>query len=729
VGVTVITTSHPPAVIVVGVNQVWYKAVDAAGNVAWCNFTLTKPPTNTPPVIPDCPAQNITLTLANYGTVWTGYQIDLTAFDAETATNNLVWTPVPATTYHNLAQGITVLQYTVTDEGGLTARCNLTVEVVVRPPPTITCQPDQTFRSHDGQPVEVCYGSSYYVLDNHNKPVSVTVAPPSCTFFPVQSNTTVTVLGKDVICEGNLDPRVRCGLMQASCTFKIIILPPYPDVDFSAVLVKSIVHPVDENGDGIFFNDYNENNNPPTRVFGVFLEFMTGTRNPHKLNPATAQLSLTGGTSDRFGNGTVFLYEENCIGEDDGSYCFQTWYMLLKFNDCAVVDQTMTTNFMTLCTPADCYYGSRAESVTITYRAESYCEVLIQEIQVSATLNTYQAAAVDGWVAGGTLPATPTQLFNSGETVGAVVEASSTQVKFQYIAVYGASISYYYSAADRDAGTNAITGYDKTPVYLTNGAPTADTATGASFGSVGNSAAWFKYVEDVLAAPGTQIFPSLSATIGLFYQLGGTSNVQPDDGLPDGIGRRRRALLKLVQRDGPYDGPEQALRASEVEEDEAGRRALAQQAGDLDSTSTETKATFSLGPFTVAVNNANNAKATKTKKAGMNKVFLALASLVLVVACIVCVGCACMMCVMGAKASKEVRDNDLDEDLQVMHTGDRDRVRALRDATAEAAMSVVNALTPGSRARVAATPTIFDGTSPQGTGRSTSREEVGPRGL
>ena len=122
-----------------GVNMVNWKATDAAGNTAICNFTVTVNDVQAPTIT--CPLNSSKLTDPNLCTA-------VVTYNTPTVTDNCTGASVVRT--GGLASGTafpkgpTVVTWKATDAGGLIATCSFTVTVSDGQAPAITCPANQT---------------------------------------------------------------------------------------------------------------------------------------------------------------------------------------------------------------------------------------------------------------------------------------------------------------------------------------------------------------------------------------------------------------------------------------------------------------------------------------------------------------------------------------------------------------------------------------------------------
>ena len=170
-------TCAPPSgtIFPVGVTTVNCTATDDVGLTAECSFTVEVVDT-TPPMI-DCPA-NLT---AVECTSPEGAIVDFSPTAADNcSTPTVVCEPPSGSTF---PLGVTTVTCTATDDGGLTAECSFTVEVVDTTPPTIDCPANLTAvecTGADGAVVEFNPTAS----DNCSAP-TVICEPPSGSTFPL----------------------------------------------------------------------------------------------------------------------------------------------------------------------------------------------------------------------------------------------------------------------------------------------------------------------------------------------------------------------------------------------------------------------------------------------------------------------------------------------------------------------------------------------------------------
>jgi hypothetical protein len=537
------------------VYQMSYSGSDPSGNALWCNFTVTYFDDVEPTVdncVEESQAQWIVLTANDYGVAT--YTWSLTASD-DVTTSPTFLTTSPNGNIGTAQSGSVVLsvgQYVyhhyVEDDAGnwnSVAKCAKKVWVVDTTAPDLTCNlasAGLTARSQDGQPVSVCFPGNYAQATDARSPLSYTASPASCSQFPV-GTTTVTVTVTDPDCSDALYPSVNCGLNAATCTFDVVITQPYPNPNFGAVLLKSVIAPIP----GQVAADGNQ-------AFGASIDFITAVRNPHQVNTNPNTVGLTLSNTQEAQNGAIsFVSGQGSVNYDDGQFYFQTWSIGVEFTRCDVADQTFTIDFSTQCVASQadpCLLGSFNAQAVITFRAENFCQNKLSDILVSATLKTYTQTDLNNWQSGSALPATPTTDFVLDDVVGAVVEAESQQVLFKRIDMVRAKREYYYTDAARTNANPADVFYTHEPVFVSQstGVSTAGTnsafGSGADFATPVSNAAWFSFTEDV---PVQQVFnnnneawPTISATVSVSYSL---------DAQNSAAGRRR--VLKLLTQDVP----------------------------------------------------------------------------------------------------------------------------------------------------------------------------------
>jgi len=635
-------------------NMAYYGA-DASGNGAWCNFTVTYED-DVEPVVTDCEEDPewILLTANDFGVAT--YNWNLAATDDVTPAAQIAWlTTSPngnAGTAQSGSASLSVGQHTyhfyVQDLAGnwnSVNKCVKKVWVVDTTPPSLTCRAnDIVARSQTGNPVSVCFPGGYATATDARTPLTYTTSPTSCSNFNV-GTTTVTVTVTDPDCTDGLYPNVACGNNVATCTFDVVVTSPYPQPSFAAVLLKSVIAPIA----GQTAADGNQK-------FGASIDFITAVRNPHQVNTNPNAYSLTLSNTQEAENGAIsFVAGEGSVNYDDGNMYFQTWSIGVEFKRCDVADQTFTIDMSTLCvasTADPCLLGSFTQQVVITFRAEDFCQNKLADILVSATLKTYTSAQLNDFKNGNSLPSTPTVDFGLGDTVGAVVEATSQQVLFKRIDLQRARRDYYYTEAARTAGNTADVFHTHSPVAADpiTGNPTAGSnsqfGSGADFATPVTGAAWFSFVEDVdptqVFNNNNEAFVEISATVAVKYTL---------DAQGSAAGRRR--VLKLLTQDVPKTADAFGLNAM--------RRRMAQDGGEapLSTTTAEASAGAALSTRTIQSGGGTTA-AAQTEESGPPKVvYYALAVVIaMFFFCCICVG----GCFYVSKAKLLPADTDLAED-------------------------------------------------------------------
>ena len=173
-----------------GTTAIQYTATDSCGNKAYCNFDVTVTDGQTPTITcpPDvagvpadpgeCFATNVPLGLPIYG---------------DNCPGATVHSDAPA----QFPVGPTIVTYTVTDAGGLSAECSCTVMITDTEPPAITaCPPDRTVVA-DLQEVAALPDLTAEVLATSNCPDVVTTQSPAAGTLVAPGLTVVTVTVTD----------------------------------------------------------------------------------------------------------------------------------------------------------------------------------------------------------------------------------------------------------------------------------------------------------------------------------------------------------------------------------------------------------------------------------------------------------------------------------------------------------------------------------------------------
>jgi len=644
----------------------------------WCNFTVTYDD-DVEPTVTDCVEESVAvwdvIEANEYGVA--EYSWSLSSTDDVTASGSIVWLSTSPNGNMGsgqsgteiLAVGQHVFHHYVQDLAGnwnSVAKCAKKVWVVDTTPPSLTCAlaaSGITARSQDGQSVSVCYPGSYASATDARSPLSYTASPASCSLFAVGTHT-VTVTVTDPDCSDALYPSVQCGLNAATCTFDVTVISPYPEPNFDAVLLKSVISPIA----GQVGADGNQK-------FGAVIDFLTGVRNPHQVNTNANTFSLSVSNSVQAEAGAIaYVSGEGAANVDDGEFYFQTWSIAVDFTQCDVADQTFTIDFQTLCiaSSADpCLLGSYNQQVVISFKAEDFCQNKLSDILVTATLKTYTASDLAAYQAGTALPATPTTDFALGDVVGAVVEAESQQVLFKRIDMVRARRDYYYTSLARQNNNPSDVFYSHSPVFAdaTTGTPTS--GSGSAFGSAADfatpvvNAAWFSFTEDVdpveVFNNNNEAYPTITATVAVRYSL---------DAQDSAAGRRR--VLKLLTQDVPKGVDAFGLDAMR-------RRSMQQQQPALSSTETEATAQTTLSPRKSTAGSSDVA-ASGVEESGVPKVvYYAIAVVIaMFVFCCICVG-GCFY-VSKAKLLPEdpLEEGDLAKPQATLHLSPRQDTDALR---------------------------------------------------
>ncbi len=210
---TVMCTSNPGDTFPLGDTPVTCTAMDAAGNEAMCSFTVTVIDTGAPEL--DCSAiDGMVSTDAGVCTYTVqGGEFDPTSAGncpGNTLTNNINNTATLAGEI--FPKGATPVIWTVTDAGGNTTTCEVTIEVSDEELPTITCPADVTATADPTTCTSAVTWAPPVPIDNCPDAVVTSTHNPGDA-FPV-GTTTVTYTVTD--CGGNV----------VTCSFDITVVDP-----------------------------------------------------------------------------------------------------------------------------------------------------------------------------------------------------------------------------------------------------------------------------------------------------------------------------------------------------------------------------------------------------------------------------------------------------------------------------------------------------------------------
>ncbi|XP_038056901.1 hyalin-like isoform X2 [Patiria miniata] len=236
---TVTTDTNPNTFLPIGTHRVTYTATDADGNIATCMFDVEVVDIQDPTIM--CPAsfrQDTDMGRADAG-------VSLPA--ATTSDNSMMALtvshepPNPPT----LGIGDNRVTYTVTDEGGNTASCNITVTIEDKEPPSITCQSLITVRAVEGQSYgNISFSPPAAMSDNSGGIVDVTTSPASNTRLVIGThqvlytatdpsgnsamcNLTVNIVDfetPDLACPADVNTTTPSGMATTSVTFAATVI-------------------------------------------------------------------------------------------------------------------------------------------------------------------------------------------------------------------------------------------------------------------------------------------------------------------------------------------------------------------------------------------------------------------------------------------------------------------------------------------------------------------------
>ncbi|MGV9011832.1 MAG: HYR domain-containing protein [Flavobacteriales bacterium] len=222
----------------VGVNTITYTATDAAGNTAFCSFTITVVD-NIPPSI-SCPA-NITVNAA------AGTCGQTVTYTIPVGTDNCSGVSTARTaglaSGSTFPVGVNMVTYMATDAAGNNASCSFTITVIDNIPPSISCQANITVNAA----AVTCAQSVTYAVpvgtDNCSGVATLrTAGLASGSVFPVGVSTvtytTTDAAGNTASCSftitvvDNIPPTIACpanitvNAAAASCTQVVTYMPP-----------------------------------------------------------------------------------------------------------------------------------------------------------------------------------------------------------------------------------------------------------------------------------------------------------------------------------------------------------------------------------------------------------------------------------------------------------------------------------------------------------------------
>jgi hypothetical protein len=222
-----VSTSNPSVVIVtigtssfalfpVGTTTVTYLVTDVNGNTNTCSFTVLVKDTENP-VITGCPA--------NIGPLGNdpGLCGRTVSWTAPTASDNCPGVSLATTHFPGsfFAIGTTMVTYTATDAGGLTATCSFTVTIEDTEDPAITCPADMTVGTDPGScdavvsytaPVgtDNCPGASTSQIAGLASGATFPIGTTTNTFRVTDGAGNSTTCSFDVTVEDDEAPSITC---------------------------------------------------------------------------------------------------------------------------------------------------------------------------------------------------------------------------------------------------------------------------------------------------------------------------------------------------------------------------------------------------------------------------------------------------------------------------------------------------------------------------------------
>ncbi|XP_022107711.1 uncharacterized protein LOC110988484 isoform X2 [Acanthaster planci] len=226
--------------------DVVYKFTDAAGNIAFCNFTVTvlAPVDTSPPTITFCPASfTINPTSSDpVAAIWPQPQAE-----DDSGTPPSVDQNVPVGTLVNVGDILDVV-YKFTDAAGNVAFCNFTVTAVDNIPPTIIfCPPDIENMAPTPEAMIFVTWAMPQVSDNSGGSIRVVASALPGLFVMAGTMQAVSYVftdesGNQATCTFNiiitvLDPPKGISVVNVTTTAATLALDP-PSVNFDSYIVK-----------------------------------------------------------------------------------------------------------------------------------------------------------------------------------------------------------------------------------------------------------------------------------------------------------------------------------------------------------------------------------------------------------------------------------------------------------------------------------------------------------
>eukprot|EP00808_Paulinella_micropora_P010817 g70290.t1 len=504
-----------------GSNSVNYMAEDAAGNQAFCAFTVTLVDNQIPVIA--CPAD---MSVFPTGPSYTTGKLNFTlqAYDDYTSWGNLSWSsstghPLPNPSTKNvmatdLALGHNLLKYVATDDAGNTAmECAFIVTVVDNVAPTITC-PTRVHNNIGDKVSDLAY-TLYKRMPSAIDPTTTMSWPEATTndnsgaasvltsYSPPQNaifwpgTHRVTATATDLA--GN----------QASCFFDAVVWSPYglfSGSDAKAAVSRMII--TDTATPGVFVAD---------------VQYVTQVKWPYLLKQPTANIpsvvhdfheDLSKRSCPRLVDGAG---NARGVWENVNTFCYQYWTMMVDIAACDQISVQLDLEHNADCWPKDCPYGMVSTMLDLKISAGNLCENDLGTVQAEAALFVMDEINYAAWdlTDKNADPSSVSSAFDDSSRVHAVVRAKSDQVLFKNVSMYAVTRRTYSDVAltgeptanvalMTDQVINPDSGFEIDPKPI-----------------AGSNYAVFKYKEKSISLQSSE-FVKLTVTVIVEYQLGTT---------------------------------------------------------------------------------------------------------------------------------------------------------------------------------------------------------------
>eukprot|EP00808_Paulinella_micropora_P010046 g42328.t1 len=457
VAVVRVNTSYAGGDFPVGFSLVWYRAVDAAGNVAFCNFTVIVLD-DLPPSFLNCPGQ----TSANLSSAFNVSVESALVFEPAAGSSSfafrwrfavaddlgvasLAWrlgnasglllpqawpaggSGGGAVFWLQLALSVpssNIITLTALDLAGNRALCSFSIQLLQTALPELRCPANLTRylpyagdsrpESWAGETLKVFYPEPATLVlasGNLSTSLSLSYSPPSGSLFP---------LGLSLVTVSAVDSLGRT----IHCVFAVDVLPPWLPPDFDAVLILFRVTPT------------------PVGLFQAELQYLTAVAAPYLLN--------LGPSNETDIQGLVSLKEDvgwrkGCLPAEQEYWCEQSWSFTVLFDSCDQLDLRYAVPHVSKCQPgvALCLQTNYRSLVVMTLIAQNYCAKVIAEVAVEARLTTHAKKSRPPWSEGKALGLNPPlpalqTFFEAKETVTAIVSVTSPQVLLKRVRLISA---------------------------------------------------------------------------------------------------------------------------------------------------------------------------------------------------------------------------------------------------------------------------------------------------